>query len=373
MAFYLPVLSAIVIGVSLLQGAISVAVAVGRRGAHPLRRAAARAHRVAPLPRRPVRAAAARRARAHDARRRPRGPGGRLGGGRGVPRGHRAVGPGRREREPGAHPAARPLRRHVLRVLRPHERLVGRSSPCCCRRSRWPSSRSSRSSSPAPTPPGAPASARSASGAPGSRSRRAASSRSSSRASPSRRAWRPAIAPLATGYVLITIIAGTFLARLPDAAWFRAAVRRRAAARPAAGRRRLTASPAGPVRAVDGRSVVARARRRPRHPLDRRRRPRRARRRPRRRRRGARARAAPHRWRSARCCPSSPRAAGCRWSTSGRTGSRRWCAWRRRSSARPSRASPRRARRSARPRPRSARGSTGPQPRSRPMRSMMTL
>jgi hypothetical protein len=41
----------------------------------------------------------------------------------------------------------------------------------------------------------------------------------------------PAIAPLATGYVLITIIAGTFLARLPDAAWFRAAVRRRAAAR----------------------------------------------------------------------------------------------------------------------------------------------
>ena len=39
----------------------------------------------------------------------------------------------------------------------------------------------------------------------------------------------PAIAPLATAYVLITIIAGTFLARLPDAAWFRAAVRRRAA------------------------------------------------------------------------------------------------------------------------------------------------
>jgi CPA2 family monovalent cation:H+ antiporter-2 len=39
----------------------------------------------------------------------------------------------------------------------------------------------------------------------------------------------PALAPLATAYVLITIIAGTFLARLPDAAWFRAAVRRRAA------------------------------------------------------------------------------------------------------------------------------------------------
>ncbi|MGR0220911.1 cation:proton antiporter [Agromyces sp. ZXT2-6] len=39
----------------------------------------------------------------------------------------------------------------------------------------------------------------------------------------------PALAPLATGYVLLTIVAGTFLARLPDAAWFRAAVRRRAA------------------------------------------------------------------------------------------------------------------------------------------------
>jgi CPA2 family monovalent cation:H+ antiporter-2 len=39
----------------------------------------------------------------------------------------------------------------------------------------------------------------------------------------------PALAPLATAYVLITIIAGTFLARLPEAGWFRAAVRRRAA------------------------------------------------------------------------------------------------------------------------------------------------
>ncbi len=39
----------------------------------------------------------------------------------------------------------------------------------------------------------------------------------------------PALAPLAAAYVLITIIAGTFLARLPDALWFRAAVRRRAA------------------------------------------------------------------------------------------------------------------------------------------------
>lgn len=37
----------------------------------------------------------------------------------------------------------------------------------------------------------------------------------------------PALAPLATAYVLITIVGGTFLARLPDATWFRAAVRRR--------------------------------------------------------------------------------------------------------------------------------------------------
>jgi len=43
----------------------------------------------------------------------------------------------------------------------------------------------------------------------------------------------PALAPLATGYVLLTIIAGTILARLPDATWFRQAVRRRRVARPA--------------------------------------------------------------------------------------------------------------------------------------------
>ena len=41
----------------------------------------------------------------------------------------------------------------------------------------------------------------------------------------------PELAPLATAYVLITIIAGTFLARLPDVAWFRAAVRKRAVTR----------------------------------------------------------------------------------------------------------------------------------------------
>ncbi|ANJ26422.1 cation:proton antiporter [Agromyces aureus] len=39
----------------------------------------------------------------------------------------------------------------------------------------------------------------------------------------------PELASLATAYVLITIISGTFLARVPDAAWFRAIVRRRAA------------------------------------------------------------------------------------------------------------------------------------------------
>ena len=37
----------------------------------------------------------------------------------------------------------------------------------------------------------------------------------------------PELAPLATAYVLITILAGTFLARLPDVAWFRAVVLRK--------------------------------------------------------------------------------------------------------------------------------------------------
>jgi monovalent cation:H+ antiporter-2, CPA2 family len=36
----------------------------------------------------------------------------------------------------------------------------------------------------------------------------------------------PELAPLATAYVLITILAGTFLARLPEVGWFRAAVLR---------------------------------------------------------------------------------------------------------------------------------------------------
>ena len=39
----------------------------------------------------------------------------------------------------------------------------------------------------------------------------------------------PELAPLATAYVLITILAGTFLARLPDVAWFRAMVLRKRA------------------------------------------------------------------------------------------------------------------------------------------------
>ncbi|RZU50899.1 potassium/proton antiporter membrane subunit (CPA2 family) [Krasilnikovia cinnamomea] len=37
----------------------------------------------------------------------------------------------------------------------------------------------------------------------------------------------PKLAPLATAYVLITVISGPLLARLPDYAWFKAAVRRR--------------------------------------------------------------------------------------------------------------------------------------------------
>jgi CPA2 family monovalent cation:H+ antiporter-2 len=41
----------------------------------------------------------------------------------------------------------------------------------------------------------------------------------------------PELAPLATAYVLITVITGPALARLPDYAWFKGIVRRRMAAR----------------------------------------------------------------------------------------------------------------------------------------------
>ena len=41
----------------------------------------------------------------------------------------------------------------------------------------------------------------------------------------------PQLAPLATAYVLITVVAGPLLARLPDYPWFRAWVRKRRAAR----------------------------------------------------------------------------------------------------------------------------------------------
>jgi CPA2 family monovalent cation:H+ antiporter-2 len=48
----------------------------------------------------------------------------------------------------------------------------------------------------------------------------------------------PQLAPLATSYVLLTVVAGPLLARIPDAGWFRAQVRRRGdAMRAAAGQR----------------------------------------------------------------------------------------------------------------------------------------
>jgi len=39
----------------------------------------------------------------------------------------------------------------------------------------------------------------------------------------------PQLAPLATAYVLITVVSGPLLARLPDTAWFKNLVRRRTA------------------------------------------------------------------------------------------------------------------------------------------------
>ncbi|BDZ45725.1 cation:proton antiporter [Naasia aerilata] len=44
----------------------------------------------------------------------------------------------------------------------------------------------------------------------------------------------PQLAPLATAYVLITVVAGPLLSRIPDTAWFRTAVRRRGDAQRAA-------------------------------------------------------------------------------------------------------------------------------------------
>ena len=44
----------------------------------------------------------------------------------------------------------------------------------------------------------------------------------------------PRLAPLATAYVLITVVAGPMLARIPDTTWFKRRVRRRSAPHPAA-------------------------------------------------------------------------------------------------------------------------------------------
>ena len=42
----------------------------------------------------------------------------------------------------------------------------------------------------------------------------------------------PLLAPLATAYVLITVIVGPILARVPDARWFKATLKRRASPAP---------------------------------------------------------------------------------------------------------------------------------------------
>ena len=42
----------------------------------------------------------------------------------------------------------------------------------------------------------------------------------------------PRLAPLATAYVLITVVSGPMLARLPDYQWFKSFVRRRTTGRP---------------------------------------------------------------------------------------------------------------------------------------------
>jgi CPA2 family monovalent cation:H+ antiporter-2 len=51
----------------------------------------------------------------------------------------------------------------------------------------------------------------------------------------------PELAPLATAYVLITVVSGPILARLSDYAWFKAMIRKRMTTRP----------PLGTVRAAE--------------------------------------------------------------------------------------------------------------------------
>ena len=125
------------------------------------------------------------------------------------------------------------------------------------------SSRSSRSSSPGRTRPGGRASARSASGAPVSRSRRAASSRSSSPGSPSAPAWRRSSrrSPRRTCSSRSSRARSSPGCPMPHGSARRCLRTRSAAGRPDARRRRVAhrRQAAGVSR--------ARARRRPRHPL----------------------------------------------------------------------------------------------------------
>ena len=69
----------------------------------------------------------------------------------------------------------------------------------------------------------------------------------------------PGLAPLATAYVLITVVSGPLLARLPDYAWFKTLIRKRMALPgppPTADRSGLTRSAAVQLKATDQYRIV---------------------------------------------------------------------------------------------------------------------
>ena len=226
MAFYLPTLSALVIGVSIAQGAIRVAVAVGvvviilfvaLRFGHIVSRLFTPDH-AEPL---------LLGSGSHDVGRGARRGGQRVVRGGRVPRRHRPVRPCRPLRSRGAHAAARPVRGVLLRLLRARHRRE--QTPECAPARRDPG----RGDDGDEDLTGYFAAKRAGIGIPG---RWRAGIGLTPRGEFSiviaglAAGTAPALAPLAAVYVFITIIGGTLLARVPDLQWFKRVTARRPAA-----------------------------------------------------------------------------------------------------------------------------------------------
>ena len=231
MAFYLPVLSAAPRRRQPAAGRRRRRHRRGRRRAHPVRRAAVRARHLAHLLARAPGAAPARRARAHHAGRRPRRsrstsrrPSARSSSASPCPGGSRSS-------RPGADPAARPLRRRVLRLLRARDRCrrAARHARARRRALRRHHGHEGRDRLLAPRRAGIGVPGRWRAGLALTAARRVLDRHRRPRRRSRRRA---ALAPLATAYVLITVILGPILARIPDARWFKATLKRRASPAP---------------------------------------------------------------------------------------------------------------------------------------------